>query len=163
MTDAQNQPPPPASPEDLDPAEALRISEERLFYCQQRGIDPQEATALIVGGFCQAVLEELPMEFAVEAKKLLDDYVSIGFEGLILRNSNTFEDDYLRGGIRTYDIQKWKLFTDSEYEIINVIPDKNNNAIYVCKTNMGAEFNVTPKCSHEMKKNILNNKNKYIG
>jgi Fe-S cluster assembly protein SufB len=45
-----------------------RISEERLFYCQQRGIDPQEATALIVGGFCQAVLEELPMEFALEAK-----------------------------------------------------------------------------------------------
>ena len=109
------------------------------------------------------VIETTKANSKEEAKKLLDNYVSIGFEGLILRNSNTFEEDYLRGGIRTYDIQKWKLFTDSEYEIIDVIPDKNNNAIYVCKTNMGAEFNVTPKCSHEMKKNILNNKNNYIG
>jgi hypothetical protein len=38
-------------------ATTTRISEERLFYCEQRGIDPQDATALIVGGFCQAVLE----------------------------------------------------------------------------------------------------------
>ena len=37
-------------------ATTTRISEARLFYCEQRGIDPQEATALIVGGFCQAVL-----------------------------------------------------------------------------------------------------------
>jgi len=60
-------------------ATTTRISEERLFYCQQRGIDPQEATALIVGGFCQAVLEELPMEFALEAKALL----SVSLEGAV--------------------------------------------------------------------------------
>ncbi|MBL8317634.1 MAG: Fe-S cluster assembly protein SufB [Burkholderiaceae bacterium] len=60
-------------------ATTTRISEERLFYCQQRGIDPQEATALIVGGFCQAVLEELPMEFALEAKSLL----AVSLEGAI--------------------------------------------------------------------------------
>jgi len=60
-------------------ATTTRISEERLFYCQQRGLDPQEAAALIVGGFCQAVLEELPMEFAVEAKALL----AVSLEGAI--------------------------------------------------------------------------------
>src|SRR5450755_4206542 len=60
-------------------ATTTRISEERLFYCQQRGIAPQEATALIVGGFCQAVLEELPMEFALEAKALL----SVSLEGAV--------------------------------------------------------------------------------
>ncbi len=60
-------------------ATTTRISEERLFYCQQRGIDPQEATALIVGGFCQAVLEELPMEFALEAKSLL----AVSLEGAV--------------------------------------------------------------------------------
>ena len=60
-------------------ATTTRISEERLFYCQQRGIDPQEATALIVGGFCQAVLEELPMEFALEAKALL----AVSLEGAV--------------------------------------------------------------------------------
>lgn len=60
-------------------ATTTRISEERLFYCQQRGIDPQEATALIVGGFCQAVLDELPMEFALEAKALL----AVSLEGAV--------------------------------------------------------------------------------
>ena len=60
-------------------ATTTRISEERLFYCQQRGIDAQEATALIVGGFCQAVLEELPMEFALEAKALL----AVSLEGAV--------------------------------------------------------------------------------
>jgi len=60
-------------------ATTTRISEERLFYCQQRGIDPQDATALIVGGFCQAVLEELPMEFALEAKALL----AVSLEGAV--------------------------------------------------------------------------------
>jgi Fe-S cluster assembly protein SufB len=60
-------------------ATTTRISEERLFYCQQRGIAPQDATALIVGGFCQAVLEELPMEFALEAKALL----AVSLEGAV--------------------------------------------------------------------------------
>ncbi len=60
-------------------ATTTRISEERLFYCEQRGIDAQEATALIVGGFCQAVLEELPMEFALEAKALL----AVSLEGAV--------------------------------------------------------------------------------
>lgn len=60
-------------------ATTTRISEERLFYCQQRGIDAEEATALIVGGFCQAVLEELPMEFALEAKALL----AVSLEGSV--------------------------------------------------------------------------------
>jgi len=60
-------------------ATTTRISEERLFYCRQRGIAPQDATALIVGGFCQAVLEELPMEFALEAKALL----AVSLEGAV--------------------------------------------------------------------------------
>src|SRR5574337_183674 len=60
-------------------ATTTRISEERLFYCEQRGVDPQEATALIVGGFCQAVLEELPMEFALEARSLL----AVSLEGAV--------------------------------------------------------------------------------
>ena len=60
-------------------ATTTRISEDRLFYCQQRGIDPEEATGLIVGGFCQAVLEELPMEFALEARALL----SVSLEGAV--------------------------------------------------------------------------------
>jgi Fe-S cluster assembly protein SufB len=60
-------------------ATTTRISEERLFYCQQRGLDAGEATALIVGGFCQAVLQELPMEFALEARSLL----AVSLEGAV--------------------------------------------------------------------------------
>ena len=60
-------------------ATTTRISEERLFYCRQRGISAEDATALIVGGFCQAVLEELPMEFALEARALL----AVSLEGAV--------------------------------------------------------------------------------
>ena len=53
-------------------ATTSKISDEQLFYCQQRGLDPEEAVALIVNGFCKEVLRKLPMEFAVEAQKLLE-------------------------------------------------------------------------------------------
>ena len=50
-------------------ASTSRVSEEQLFYCRQRGIDPERAVALIVGGFCKDVFQKLPLEFAVEAGK----------------------------------------------------------------------------------------------
>jgi Fe-S cluster assembly protein SufB len=53
-------------------ATTSRISEEQLFYCQARGIEEEPATALIVVGYCKEVLQWLPMEFAVEARKLLE-------------------------------------------------------------------------------------------
>jgi Fe-S cluster assembly protein SufB len=52
-------------------ASTSRIGEEQLFYCTQRGIAPEEAVSMIVSGFCKAVFQNLPMEFAVEAQKLL--------------------------------------------------------------------------------------------
>ncbi len=52
-------------------ATTSRISEEQLFYAQARGLPPEAAVALIVNGFCREVLQQLPMEFAVEAQKLL--------------------------------------------------------------------------------------------
>ncbi|OGV51417.1 MAG: Fe-S cluster assembly protein SufB [Legionellales bacterium RIFCSPHIGHO2_12_FULL_42_9] len=52
-------------------ATTSKISEEQLFYCQQRGLDLEDAVSMIVNGFCKQVLKELPMEFAVEATKLL--------------------------------------------------------------------------------------------
>ena len=53
-------------------ATTSKISEAQLFYCQQRGIDPENAVAMIVHGFCKSVLKKLPLEFAVEAQKLLE-------------------------------------------------------------------------------------------
>ena len=52
-------------------ATTSRISEDQLFYCRQRGISEEDAVSMIVNGFCKEVLRELPMEFAVEAQKLL--------------------------------------------------------------------------------------------
>ena len=52
-------------------ATTSKISDEQLFYCMQRGLDAEEAQSLIVNGFCKEVLQKLPMEFAVEAQKLV--------------------------------------------------------------------------------------------
>ena len=52
-------------------ASTSKIGEDQLFYCRQRGISPEDAVTLIVNGFCKQVFRELPMEFAVEAQKLL--------------------------------------------------------------------------------------------
>ncbi len=60
-------------------ATTSKISEDQLFYCQQRGLSLEEAMALIVNGFCKEVLQKLPMEFAVEAQKL----VGISLEGSV--------------------------------------------------------------------------------
>ena len=60
-------------------ATTSKVSEDQMFYCQQRGLSAEEAVALIVTGFCREVLNELPMEFAVEANKLL----SVSLEGTV--------------------------------------------------------------------------------
>ncbi|MBN2891192.1 MAG: Fe-S cluster assembly protein SufB [Bacteroidales bacterium] len=53
-------------------ATTTKIAEDQIFYCQQRGLDPEKAVALIVNGFAREVMSKLPMEFAAEAKKLLE-------------------------------------------------------------------------------------------
>jgi Fe-S cluster assembly protein SufB len=52
-------------------ASTSKIGEDQLFYCRQRGISQEDAVNMIVNGFCKQVFRELPMEFAVEAQKLL--------------------------------------------------------------------------------------------
>ena len=60
-------------------ATTSKISDDQLFYCRQRGLNQEEAVSLIVNGFCKEVLQQLPMEFAVEAQKL----VGISLEGSV--------------------------------------------------------------------------------
>ena len=60
-------------------ATTSKIGEDQIFYCNQRGIDTEKAIALIVNGYCKDVLNQLPMEFAVEAQKLLE----ISLEGSV--------------------------------------------------------------------------------
>jgi Fe-S cluster assembly protein SufB len=60
-------------------ATTSRISEDQLFFCQQRGIGPEEAVSIIVSGFCKDVFKELPMEFAAEATQLM----AVSLEGTV--------------------------------------------------------------------------------
>ena len=60
-------------------ATTSKISDDQLFYCRQRGLSQEDALSLIVNGFCKEVLKELPMEFAVEAQKLL----AVSLEGSV--------------------------------------------------------------------------------
>ncbi|MGA9117112.1 MAG: Fe-S cluster assembly protein SufB [Bacteroidota bacterium] len=60
-------------------ASTSRIGEDQIFYCRQRGLSAEDAVSMIVNGFCKEVFRELPMEFAVEAQKLL----SVSLEGSV--------------------------------------------------------------------------------
>lgn len=60
-------------------ATTSKISDDQLFYCRQRGISTEDAVGLIVNGYAREVLAKLPMEFAVEAQKLL----AISLEGSV--------------------------------------------------------------------------------
>ncbi len=60
-------------------ASTSKISEDQLFYCKQRGISPENAVSMIINGFCKEVFKNLPMEFAVEASKLL----GVSLEGAV--------------------------------------------------------------------------------
>jgi len=60
-------------------ATTSKIGEDQIFYCNQRGISTEDAVSMIVNGFCKQVFKELPMEFAVEAQKLL----AVNLEGSV--------------------------------------------------------------------------------
>jgi Fe-S cluster assembly protein SufB len=60
-------------------ASTSKIGEDQIFYLRQRGLSSEEAVSMIINGFCRQVFRELPMEFAVEAQKLL----SISLEGSV--------------------------------------------------------------------------------
>ena len=60
-------------------ATTSKISDEQLFYCKSRGISEEDAVSLIVNGFCKEVMQQLPMEFAIEAAKL----INISLEGSV--------------------------------------------------------------------------------
>ena len=53
-------------------ATTSKISEDQLFYCRSRGLSAEDAVSMLVNGFCKEVFQELPMEFAIEAQKLLN-------------------------------------------------------------------------------------------
>jgi Fe-S cluster assembly protein SufB len=60
-------------------ASTSKVGEDQIYYCRQRGLSAEDAVSMIINGFCREVFEELPMEFAMEARKLL----SVTLEGSV--------------------------------------------------------------------------------
>jgi Fe-S cluster assembly protein SufB len=60
-------------------ASTSKVGEDQIYYCRQRGLSAEDAVSMIINGFCREVFEELPMEFALEARKLL----SVTLEGSV--------------------------------------------------------------------------------
>ena len=76
-------------------ASTSKIGEDQLFYCRQRGLNTEDAISMIVNGFCKQVFKELPMEFAVEAQKLLEVSLegSVGNMMLSIKNLQVIDQD----------------------------------------------------------------------
>jgi DNA ligase-1 len=95
-------------------------------------------------------------------KDFFSHFIELGYEGIILRNIKGF----YRCNYRSYDLQKYKEFLESEYEIVNFKEGEGRDRgciIWVCKTDDGKEFNVRPKGTLERRKEFFNNGSQYIG
>ena len=87
-------------------ATTLKIADDQLFYCRARGLSEEDAVNLIVNGFCKEVFKELPMEFAVEAQKLL----AVSLEGSV--GSTACSDESCKPAatsIDTMERRRWRV------------------------------------------------------
>ncbi len=91
--------------------------------------------------------------------ELHDEYVSLGFEGVMVRNS----DGLYKFDHRSADLQKYKVFQDSEYKIIEVVQDKDGRGVFVCITEDDQRFSVTLKSTHEQRQEVWDNRYNYTG
>lgn len=111
--------------------------------------------------YCNLVLTE-KCKSRNDVDYYLEKYISMGHEGLILRNSNgKYKNNY-----RSPDLQKYKNFMDEEFQIVNYLEGQGQEqgcVIWVCKNKQGSEFNVRPTGSRESRKEMFLNGKKYIG
>lgn len=97
-----------------------------------------------------------------EFKQKFSEFVSQGYEGIMLRNKKgAYQLNY-----RSHDLQKYKEFMEDEYEIVNFKEGDGRDkgtVIWICKTNEGDEFNVRPRGTNEMRREWFNNGSFYVG
>lgn len=97
--------------------------------------------------------------FSQELKEYHEAFVQKGFEGTIIRNGESlYQPNY-----RTFDLVKYKDFMDSEFPVVDVLKDKDDCAIFLCKTEEGKHFKVTPSFRKTRRQQIYLNKENYIG
>lgn len=92
-------------------------------------------------------------------KEVHKAHIDMGYEGTIIRNS----DGYYRPNYRSFDLLKYKDVCDAEFEILDILEDKNGGAIFVCKTPENKRFRVSPSFTKARKQQIVNYREKYIG
>lgn len=103
---------------------------------------------------------ETTLVYSEEAARLLmNEYLLQGYEGIMLRNQGAVYE--LNN--RSYNLQKWKDFDTDEYMIVDIIADKDGNGLYLCSTDNGVKFNVTPKLPHAERKGLLLKLGELIG
>ncbi|HYT41567.1 MAG TPA: hypothetical protein VEP90_04435 [Methylomirabilota bacterium] len=108
------------------------------------------------------LVQTLPMYSIEDVHTWLQRYLEEGYEGIILRN---YEGEY-EIGQRSVDLQKYKLFVDAEYKIIDIIDGvgkEEGAAIFVCETEDGLVFKTRPQGNYETRRQQFLNKNQYIG
>lgn len=105
------------------------------------------------------LVQTVKCEDADEISTLHNEFVGLGYEGIMLRNRfGLYQPDK-----RSYDLQKVKSFKDDEFKIVGVEEDKNNQAVFICVTNEGTEFNVKPKGDDELRRSYLNSADELLG
>lgn len=96
---------------------------------------------------------------SVRVREYMDRFIAAGYEGIMIR---LLKSMYLFNNKRSYDLIKWKDFLEMEFEVIDIIPDREGYALAVCRYE-GVEFEVTLKATDWMKDDIMKNPDKLIG
>lgn len=136
-------------------------STHRTFYDSFAGVFPVAQYLLGFSKFNRIKLVDTDLVHSEdEARDKMQQYLLDGYEGLMLRN---YYSPY-EYGARSYGLQKWKEFMTDEFTIVDVVSDKDGHGKYICVIEDGETgFEVTPKATHEFKKSLLVEKEKYIG
>jgi DNA ligase-1 len=133
-----------------------------IFDILTQNVSPTNSSRPILPILPITLVSTISVENEQEFKQKFAEFVSHGYEGIMLRNKKgAYHLNY-----RSHDLQKYKEFMEDEYEIVNFKEGDGRDkgtVIWVCKTNDGNEFNVRPRGTNEMRREWFNNGSSHVG
>jgi ATP-dependent DNA ligase len=140
--------------------EKLRTVHFFVYDCVINDVMFLERHKQIISGDCAHVLETYICNSSFEVKQYHDTFVQKGYEGVILRNFNGL----YQNGFRSYDLQKYKIFMENEFKVVNYSEEHGGLIMWICITDNNQIFTVRPRGSHAQRAAIFqNNPTVYIG